>query len=408
MVKTTAKSPEYMQAQVADFVAYGDLAYEEALALRKNIGSMAVAEEGTDFEDVYLGRKLDVNDPGLSYVDDPRDIKVGYKSYLDYLRLGMGSEDRERIRNHHEVMLQAYDRYKPAVDRLFTDVASYDNAKEHPQYLGSGSNGSAFWFEFEGQRLVAKRSHGHKNEAASEGASHQESAPFYSGNKIKGLQHQVAASPEDETVITELLSGKTADKLTYGELAAIPDDQIRQAMDLVREMDQGGLIFDPKHTNIMYDSELGFSILDYHIRKGNISPENNASNYVAWLRPVLAPNISSTLEYDSDQPYNSSHNTAAMREARTNGMSLQKRMLRILDTHYPDVVLDLVKRQAEIDADPRRGGSVFIDMYGAEPDDAEELKEWYKYILERGLTEKPRPPIEPLAEGFEVEDYNFI
>ena len=376
------KSPEYMQSQIAEFVRSGELDYNQKTTTSRQIGTLALSPEGTDVNGVV--EKM--------VSKEPQEVTVSYEVYLDFLR-NMSNEDRARLK-YHETALQAYEIYRPSIDALLADVATYEDKTQHPQFLGKGTNGAAFRLDFDDTPLVVKQSHSNGERVDRVGASHSESAAFYIGNQIDHLQHQVAASPDSEIIITELLPGRTINTLSFEELASIPDDDIRQVIDLVITMAEHGLVFDPKISNVMYDPDEGFSILDYGLRaSGDINPHDKASSFTQGLVPGLAPNISSSIKYDGSQRHDSAHNSQARLEGQLNGMFLQKRFLMVLDEFYPEIVDEWVVDQAEIEADPRRSGDVFINTTHLLVDESEELRDWQQYILSRGLSQKPRPPM---------------
>lgn len=407
-MKITEKSPELIKAQLGEFQANGGLEYEQKKAVATKAGEVLTNGTLGDLVHEYEGKKLQWDDDGKPYYERHLvSTEVPYSSYLDFMR-AMPSEDRKRLKHHHEVMLKAFEQYRGDVSTLLAEVNMLEDVKTHPQYLGSGANGSAFWFDHDGKRLVVKRAHGHKKGGYRPIASHGESMPFAIGNDIEGLQHQVAASPDNELVITELLPGKNLKDLSYSEFLGIPDEHVRQVIDLVLRIHQTGLHFDPKVSNLMYDSKKGFSILDYGLEGGSFTP-SDPDEFVMELVPSLAPNITSSLRYDSSKGSDNEDNIAARLESQRNGMRLKKRLLRILEEDYPEVIASAAKRQRVIDNDPMKVGGVFADTDHLLIERDPELRRWKEHLIALNLTNAPKEETHDHAnDDDDVVDVNLI
>lgn len=341
-MKITPKSTELIQSQVAEFARAGEIDHFEASALNKHIGEVA-ARPVTDFK--IVDTKSDI--------DPTRLVEIPEEKYLNFLRKG-GVKLKESLK-FHETMQHNWLDYKADIDELFNDVDSMGDPKKHPSFLGNGSSNSAFKFEKDGKQLVARRSsfRGEKHVAA----SHFATAPFVEGNKIDHIQHIVAADPNSEIVITELLPGKNAAELSFEERMAIPEKHIVSIIETIREMKEAGLVIDPRPTNFMYDTEAGFSILDYHASGNRIKGQQSFIDAIRGLRPILVLPVSSF----SDSPkVGTKEHDEYTADIQIKTAALGNKFLDILLKNYPEIVDELAQQQKEIDNNPRKFGDVLV------------------------------------------------
>lgn len=229
--------------------------------------------------------------------------------------------------------LRTYEDYEVPVATLLQTLQSAKNPLEHPSCLGGGNNGVAFVFEHQGRQLVAKIPRDPENYLASAHGFYAEVAAFEKGNDTPGLQHLVAASRQTGILVTELLPGKRTSELTQEELENLPEAHIRQAIELVHAMGDKGSVIDGKPDNVLYDQEVGFSILDRARNDGWIMPSTRDGNeYVMDLALAVAPERLPATAYDSPESQSS------RREIIRNQIRLQRRFLDIVQKHYPDII----------------------------------------------------------------------
>lgn len=203
-----------------------------------------------------------------------------HDSYLSFLR--KGQDELQHDIDFFEEMLQAYPTYETEITELRKELSTMENPKAHPQFLGDGQNANAFWFDHEDRRLVARIPHRPDGHPA-----HEHMRAFTKGNKIPNLQTLVAASPEGNVIVTELLPGKNANKLNLEDCETMPDEHIANAIKLLIKMNEAGLGFDPKAENMMYDKATGFSILDYS--RQDESSTNTPPKDIMYFSYVVAP-----------------------------------------------------------------------------------------------------------------------
>lgn len=272
-------------------------------------------------------------------------IRKHKDTYVNFLRLERKLETsfiEENIKTYRE-------KFQPVIEELKAKIGR-GNFKELPEYLGSGRNGSAFRIEVDGKTYAVKFSQNITQ-------ANFELKPLLRAKGILHVAQLVGYSFEDGVVVMELLPGTDVTNFTPGEAPEYPDEHIVQLIDTVRELDANGLKIDPKPSNFMYDRELGFSILDYHLKK-------NGGRYgfpqqVIDLRGALTARKFEQLEY-KDPNYGEKAETQAIEEYKI-CLPMMIRFLGILKEKYPDVLTEWQRQHEEDKKNPNMSVSELID-----------------------------------------------
>lgn len=267
------KSPELVQAQIAAFAAENVERFDARKAIFDSIGSLAVGnvaevtyktksnEYLRDENDNYI-----IQDDDLAMIPKGTELTVATKDeYTQWLR-SVGGSKHEAIATRAS-LLEQYKEFEPEVAPIIKELeADASTYKDHPAYLGSGSNTSAFRISHGGKEYVARlggrAGHPLARDARAEVLARAKGIPH--------LEQVVAMSYDDSTVITELMPGK---ELGYDtpieDLRQITDEQLSDLVDTVIAATEHGISIDPKPSNILYDTEQGFGIID-------LNPANKA------------------------------------------------------------------------------------------------------------------------------------
>lgn len=257
-------------------------------------------------------------------------------AYVNFLR-----QERKLETSFIEENIKTYkEKVQPVIAELKTKMAQ-GNFKELPEYLGSGSNGSAFRIEVDGKTYAAKFSR-------SIAQANFEIKPLL---RAKGIPHTAqleSYSFEDGVVVMELLPGTDVTNFTLEEAPEYPDEHIIQLIDTVRELDAKGLVIDPKPSNFMYDQEQGFSILDYHLK-------NAGSNYglpqeIISLKTALSARKFERLDYKAPD-YEEKAKAQAIEKYKIS-LPLMVRFLGILKVKYPDILAEWQRQHDEDKKNP--------------------------------------------------------
>lgn len=249
------------------------------------------------------------------------------ESYVEYLR-SLDPEQRKDIVFAANIM-QAYEPLRHDAEETLLHNEGSAN------YLGSGSNGSVYKMSHGGVEYAVK--HG--------GVGHHEMRAARFGQNIDGISHIVAMDIDNRIGVMNYVPGRVPEKMSKEEMALIPDEHIRAAIDKSIEMYEAGLAVDPKQSNFLYDAKNGFGIIDYSAFSKK--HEMSKSDQVFFLASVLREH--SGHERVSDH-----------------SIVMVNRFLDMIEQEYPDILKEAVAENKKEKEDPRIGytlGPTGIDIY---------------------------------------------
>ena len=293
-----------------------------------------------------LSNIKDLNNLPLDLPEEIVDlINKNKDAYIEFLRKEKKLETgfvEENIKNYKE-------KFQLEILKLKEKISQGDY-KKIPEYLGSGSNGSAFCVVVEGKSYAAKFS-------KSVTQANFEIKPLL---KAKGIPHTaqlVCYSFEDGVVIMELLPGTDVTNFTPENDPFYSDSDIIQLIETIKIMDSEGLVIDPKPSNFMYDEEEGFSILDYHLKDPN-------SRYALPQEIMSLGNMLSTrkieyLDY-KDPDYEKKSKIRTIEYFKIN-LPIMVRLINILNDKYPDIISSWKQKNMEDKNDPRIASTDLIN-----------------------------------------------
>lgn len=294
-------------------------------------------------------------------------IQKNKDSYVNFLR-----QERKLETSFIEKNIKIYkEEFQTVIAELKVKMAQ-GNSKELPEYLGSGSNGSAFRIEVGGKIYAAKFS---RNVTQ----ANFEIKPLIRAKDIPHTSQLVCYSFEDGVVIMGLLPGTDVTNFTPEEAPEYSDEHIIQLIDTVRELDAKGLVVDPKPSNFMYDSEQGFSVLDYHLK--HVGGRYGLPREVMDLRIGLTARKFEPLDYQA--PDYEEKAEAQSIERNKIFLPMMIRFLGILKEKYPNI---LAEWQRQRDEDKKNPGTSVSDLINREyiPQDSE-LEPYLKRLEEIGF-----------------------
>ena len=257
-------------------------------------------------------------------------------AYVNFLR-----RERKLETSFIEENIETYkEKFQPVIAELKAKMAQ-GNFKELPEYLGAGSNGSAFRIEVDGKTYAAKFSR-------SSTQANFEIKPLIRAKGIPHTSQLVSYSFEDGVVVMELLSGTDVTNFTPEEAPEYSDEHIVQLIDTVRELDAKGLVIDPKPSNFMYDKEQGFSVLDYHLK--NAGSRYGLPQEIISLETALTARKFEPLDYKAPD-YEEKSKAQAIEKYKIS-LPLMIRLLGILKEKYPDILADWQRQHDEDKQNP--------------------------------------------------------
>lgn len=286
MPETTRKPPEVIQAQLATFAAEHVEDYYDSGHIFKNLGNIAAGKAG-DISRITERYEYRTDENGESMrVPEGTELKVATTDeYTNFLR-SVGGSRYEAIQLRAD-MLKNYEHFEPTVTKLKSELADPTTRKQHPSFLGNGSNAMAFSI-MEGDKSYAVRVPVGIEANPQAIDSHLGGAVL--GKGIPHLEQIVAASYEDGVTVAEVMPGKEVGQLSAQEIKAISDKQLGELVDTLVAVSERGIEIDPKPSNFFYDPKEGFGIVDYHSSKvaGKQSADQNLGTIVGWMTTPIS------------------------------------------------------------------------------------------------------------------------
>ncbi|MDQ5971940.1 MAG: hypothetical protein QG553_99 [Patescibacteria group bacterium] len=254
-MQITPKSPEQLQAQAAAF-ANAELHGQDQAGVFNNIG--AVVAEGA------------VREPEAK------------QSYVDYLRQTGGNSNPE-VHGRADILHKFQD-FAPTVTKLKAELADPAARRQHPDFLGHGTNSDVFKISQGGKLFAVRIPFGE--------ATHPVSIDMHVASAIrgKGIPHMeqiIAASYEDGVTVAEMMPGKVIGDLSPEDVSQVTDQQLEDLVDTVIVANQRDIIIDSKPSNFLYDQHQGFGIVDYHVPKGAVAHSQDLGVIVGCLETVI-------------------------------------------------------------------------------------------------------------------------
>ena len=281
--------PDYeVQAQIAAFAEERIEDFTDSQHVLNNIGALALGgvedtsrvTKSAEYRDDF---KSEDNKHGRVEEGTELDVASG-ADYVDYLR-EVGGRKHEAIAVRAD-MLGAYDKFKPVIESLKGELDDPANRKNHARHLGNGSNADVFSVTVEGVDYAVRVPKGNGVKPANVD-SHLGGAIL--GKGMSRMEQIVAASYEDGVTVAEMMPGHEVGHLTAEDVDSVTDEQLEKLIDTVLEANERGIEIDPKPSNIFYDREQGFGIVDYHSSKN--ASKNSAGqgpkDVLSWMAPVL-------------------------------------------------------------------------------------------------------------------------
>jgi len=327
MPENTPKSPELTQAQVATFAAERVEHSSDSGYIFSNLGNLALGELG-DITRVTTSPEYHKDEEGNNNLRVPKGTErtvATAAEYTDFLRT-VGGSRYEAIQGRAD-MLKAYGNFEPTIATLRAELADPASRKEHPNFMGNGSNATVFSIN-EGEKHYAVRVPNGKRISPSAIDSHLAGAVL--GKGIPHLEQIVAASYKDGVTVAEVMPGKEVGHLTPDEIKGVTDEQLGELVDTLIAVSERGIEIDPKPSNIFYDPKEGYGIVDYHSSKvaGKNSADQDLGKIVGWM----ATGIDNAGFYGK-KPYSSGKTT----EDYTHDLEFKKANLVVLE-RYRSVV----------------------------------------------------------------------
>lgn len=292
-------------------------------------------------------------------------IEDNRSKYIEVLR----SSKKEDIEFRKQNIELYNSKFKPVIDSLKEKISNSHNSKELPEYLGSGSNGSAYMIEVNGKKYAAKFS-------KSLIQANFETKPLLQARGVENVAQLVSYSFADGVVIMELLHGTDVTNFTPENAPEYSEENITKLIETVIELDKKGIVIDPKPSNFMYDEEHGFSVLDFHIK--NPKSDHTLADSIMDLRLALSFRKWPYIEYNTPEYKKQSV------EKNKIYLPIMIKFIGILKNKFPEILENYKKRDAEIQANPHVSRSPVINRKYMETENPE-IKQYLEKLEEMGF-----------------------
>ncbi len=295
----------------------------------------------------YLEQLSNIGNLNRIPEDFPEELKSLIADHKDAYVLFL-RKTRRQEREFLEKNIRLYnERFRTVVQELKHKIASADHPREVEGFLGSGGNGSAFKVVIDGRKLVIKFTD-------SLYQNNFEIKPLLRTRHIPHTPELVAFSLEDGVKIMSFLPGDVVSSFSPENAPSYPDEHIIQLIETVLELEQNGIVIDPKPSNFVYSGPDGFGVFDFHLSNGTkfARPEQQVMSLYNMLTTRKYP------DYDwNDEIAYEKHRIARGKDF----LPMLIRFLTIMQTNYPQL---LEKWQLQLDEDranPLVGVSELVD-----------------------------------------------
>lgn len=255
-MKTIQKSPEQLQAQLAEFSRRQGA--PETTYLFKHIAEIAAGPT----DDIHAEAGY-TNRPG----DRMLPVNINYSEYITHLR-NRDETAREEV-TERAALLSSYETFSDDIELLRTGLP--DVHSEATNYLGRGIASEAFLFEKAGNKYVARLPL--PNRRRPEAFSIEDHiAASIRAQSIPRMERIVAASFEKGATVSEFVSGTPLRSLSFEAASQIPARHVGELVETAIFAGLANISVDFNSSNFIYNPQKGFTIIDSSPSDGLVPP----------------------------------------------------------------------------------------------------------------------------------------
>lgn len=163
-------------------------------------------------------------------------------------------------------MLENYSNFTEQINRMNIHNITYEEARQHPNVLGMGSNKAAFEFsaKIDGEQTELVALVDHATDKYSARTKILERAALLALTKdMPGFEQGVAWSNDPPVVVAKKAAGLTLDKLSDQQKSKIPEAHWSDLRNNVSTASLLGVSLDLMPGNFCYDEHVGFTVIDF-------------------------------------------------------------------------------------------------------------------------------------------------
>ncbi len=278
MRESISNTPEFVQARIATFAAEELADITDRTHVMSRLGELATGNIEVVTRTTESGEEQTV---------------ATKKEYVDFLRR-VGGSRYEAIQGRADI-LGAYHEFAPAVQKLSAELSDPTARKHHPDFMDDGSSSDVFLIEHEGKKYAVRKT---KRSRGKSTTIDSYLAGVVLATDIPRLEHIIAASYEDGVTVAEVMSGTEVSHLTPDQIRQVTDAQLTEYIDTILLAKQRGIVMDPKPSNVFYDPDAGFGVID--ITSSKIASNGPASIGTGELLASMAVPIDNAGTYRLD------------------------------------------------------------------------------------------------------------
>ncbi|MDB5178437.1 MAG: hypothetical protein JWN01_380 [Patescibacteria group bacterium] len=267
----TPKPEELLQAQVAAFAAERLAHGPDEKHVFDNMSSIANSQP-TSLVRMTTENEYPTQDGEPSKISPGTDRTIAtIGQYADYLR-EVGGSASEEISRRAQLLTRYKTDFEPIVQPLLEDLRDPTSRRLNDRYIGSGTISQAFLIPHQDQEYVVRLPSGPN--------LNPQAIDKYMRVAIQciGIPHteqMVAASYETGVTVSERMPGVELGNLGTNDLGQITPDQLSELIGTIEALNNAGLHLDPKTSNIFYDKDQGFGVIDSNLRDTTLSADQN-------------------------------------------------------------------------------------------------------------------------------------
>lgn len=171
-------------------------------------------------------------------------------------------------------------------------VAGIKAGEGDAEFVGSGAESSVWRIARDDSDYVVKLANEYSVRGRRRntiGATEQKIVSGLRGQGIAGLEQLQAASPEEGALIYDYANGTTLSKMTDQDINNVTQGQVSDLWRTVLSATEAGIEFDWMNSggdNVIFNSESGFTLIDYWSASRKISMEENRKRVIKSLGPA--------------------------------------------------------------------------------------------------------------------------
>lgn len=156
------------------------------------------------------------------------------------------------------------------IDNLRDEIESYDKPRHHPDFIDEGVQSAVFSVHGpDDEHYVARFpeycSYNKRYDDIEDINKYIDA--FKLGEGVKGLEQAVAASTDENVIISQFIPGNTVDGLTKKDYLALTADHVQSFIDTVQEVTANDVNIDVSPGNFIFNEQDGFTVIDYKAKE---------------------------------------------------------------------------------------------------------------------------------------------